>query len=384
MDKTFTILYVDDERGNLNAFRNAFRRDYNVLVAETAEEGLRIFDEEEIDLVLSDQRMPGMTGVEFLQRAFQNSPDPCRILVTAYSDIDAIQNAVNQANIFKYIRKPWDTEKLRKTIEQALDVYGLRKLNKALNDELTEKNKALEEANHSLRESDQLKYDFLKIISHEMRTPLNGLKGATQLIRINAEQNLPSKNKHLVSILETSTARLEQFLLLAERITSLKAKQYALTLQDTVIESLIKQAAEEIAPELDRNQQTIAYDLCPVSITQTDSQLLSICIREVLHNATKHSPQGTEIKVRTHSDPQNLTIEISDQGGGFPETVLRNLFKIFVRENNGQDRCLGLNLALTKLVMDLHGGTAEAFNNTNGGATVRLSLKQAATPVETS
>ncbi len=384
MDKPFTILYVDDERGNLNAFRNAFRRDYNVLVAETAEEGLRIFDEENIDLVLSDQRMPGMTGVEFLQRAFESSPDPCRILVTAYSDIDAIQNAVNQANIFKYIRKPWDTEKLRKTIEQALDVYGLRKLNKALNDELTEKNKALEEANHSLRESDQLKYDFLKIISHEMRTPLNGLKGATQLIRINTEQNLPSKNKDLVSILETSTARLEQFLLLAERITNLKAKQYSLTLQDTNIENLIKQAAEEIAPELERNKQTIAYDLCPVSITQTDSQLLSICVREVLHNATKHSPQGSEIKVSTHSDPENLTIEISDQGGGFPETVLRNLFKIFIREDNGQDRCLGLNLALTKLVMDLHGGTAEAFNHTKGGATVRLSLKQTATPVETS
>lgn len=380
MDKKFTILYVDDERGNLNAFRNTFRRDYNVLIAESAEEGLRIFEKEEIDLVLSDQRMPGMTGVEFLQHAFESSPDPCRILVTAYSDIDAIQNAVNRANIFKYVRKPWDTEKLRKTIEQALDVYGLRKLNKALNDELSEKNKALEQANHSLRESDQLKYDFLKIISHEMRTPLNGLKGATQLIKINTSTENTDKNRDLVSILETSTNRLEQFLLLAERITSLKAKEYSLKLQETDVVSLIKTAAEEIAPELERNQQSIVYDLCSETETLADSQLLSICIREVLHNASKHSPRGTKVTVKTANTQHHLTIEITDEGDGFPDPVLRNIFKIFIREDRGQDRSLGLNLALTKLVMDLHGGTAEAFNNQQGGATVRLSLKHAAKP----
>ncbi|MDQ8199635.1 hybrid sensor histidine kinase/response regulator [Pelagicoccus enzymogenes] len=384
MDKRFTILYVDDEQGNLNAFRITFRRDYNILLAENAEEGLRLFEAEDVDLVLSDQRMPGMSGVEFLERVCEINPGPCRILVTAYSDIDAIQNAVNRANIFKYVRKPWDTEKLAKTIEQALDVYGLRKMNQALHDELSEKNKALEQANVSLRESDQLKYDFLKIISHEMRTPLNGLRGATQLLKINSERDPSSQNNELVNVLESSTNRLEQFLLLAERITSLKAKRYTLELQETQIVDLVKQAVAQIEPELERNQQRIAYDLCAETHTLADSQLLGICVREILHNAARHSPQGSEITIRTSFRDDQLSIEVSDQGGGFPEPVLRNLFKIFIREDLGQDQALGLNLALTKLVMDLHGGAAEAFNNPSGGATVKLTLKHAPVPTETS
>ncbi|MDQ8186563.1 hybrid sensor histidine kinase/response regulator [Pelagicoccus sp. SDUM812002] len=375
MSRRFTILYVDDEPGNLSAFRITFRRDYNILLAENAEEGLRLFEQEEVDLVLSDQRMPGMSGVQFLERVSEINPGPCRILVTAYSDIDAIQQAVNRASIFKYVRKPWDTEKLSKTIEQALEVYGLRKMNRALNDELSDKNKALEEANFTLRESDQLKYDFLRIISHEMRTPLNGLRGAAQLLKINTDKEPTSQNKELVTIVESSTHRLEQFLLLAERITSLKAKRYKLELQETDIARLIRNAVSTIASELEQNQQSVNYELCPYTHTLADSQLLSICVREILNNAVRHSPQRGEITIRTHSAHEKLAIEVSDQGTGFPEPVLRNLFKIFIREDIGQDRGLGLNLALTKLVMDLHGGTALAYNNPKGGATVRLSLK---------
>lgn len=384
MDKKFTILYVDDEPGNLNAFRITFRRDYNILLAASAEEGLRLFQAEDVDLVLSDQRMPGMSGVEFLERVFEINPGPCRILVTAYSDIDAIQGAVNRANIFKYVRKPWDTEKLTQTIEQALDVYGLRKLNRALNDELSEKNKALEEANLSLRESDQLKYDFLKIISHEMRTPLNGLKGATQLIKINSQQDDPnSKNKELIDVLEDSANRLEQFLLLAERITSLKAKRYNLALQETEIVALIQAAVDQLAPELERKQQSVTYQFCPETRTLADSQLLKICVGEILQNASKHSPHGSQITIRTHAAHDTLSIEISDQGRGFPDAVLRNLFRVFIREDLGRDDNLGLNLALAKLVMDLHGGTAEAYNRPQGGATVKLTLKHPTPAQET-
>ncbi len=380
MDKKFTLLYVDDEPGNLNAFRITFRRDYNILLSESPEEGLRLFEQEEVDLVLSDQRMPGMSGVEFLERVSQINPGPCRILVTAYSDIDAIQSAVNRANIFKYVRKPWDIDKLSQTIEQALNVYGIRKLNRALNDELSEKNKALEEANLTLRESDQLKYDFLRIISHEMRPPLNGLRGATQLLKANSGQEPSSRNPELVNALESSTNRLEQFLLLAERITGLKSKQNSLSLQETDIVQLIKDTVDELTPELERNQQRIAYQLCPETQTLADPQLLGICIRDILHNATRHSPQGSEIAIKTLLDSDKLAIEVTDQGGGFSEVALRNLFNVFIREDLGQDR----SLAVTKLVMDLHGGTAEAFNSEQGRATVRLCLKHAPTPAEAS
>lgn len=379
MPKQFTILYVDDERGNLNAFRNSFRRDYNILIAETGEEALRIFENETVDLVLSDQRMPGMSGVEFLQKVIELNPEPSRILVTAYSDIDAIQGAVNKANIFKYIKKPWDTGRLKQTIDQALDLYDLRQQNLALNVELAEKNEALKAANQSLGESDQLKYDFLKIISHEMRTPLNGLKGATQLFKIKADQSGSHEDKSLISVLETSTDRLEQFLLLAERITTLKAKQYALELRQTNIASLVQAAGDQLADDLKQRQQNIGYHFDSASTIEADPEILSICIRELIHNASSNSPLNSTISVRTLNQAESLTLEVSDQGKGFPEDVLRNLFQPFIRDDRGSDRGLGLNLALTKLVMDLHGGKVEASNNQHGGATVKLSLKRTQT-----
>lgn len=375
--KKFTILYVDDERGNLNAFKNSFRRDYHILLAETPAEGLALLEKEKIDLILSDQRMPEMTGVEFLKRTLAANPDPNRILVTAYSDFEAIQNAINDANIFKFVKKPWDPEKFKGIIDHALEAYDLKQQNKRLTQELKDKNRELEDANKELAESDRLKYDFLRIISHEMRTPLNGLKGATQLFKISTELKPDPTNESLLAVLESSTGRLEQFLLLAERITTLKAGQYSLNLRQVEIPELVHSATTLLRDELVRNQHTVDFDFDPTTEAITaDEEILSICIREVLHNATKHTPPAGGIHVRTKNQGDQIIIEVTDEGSGFPDRVLRNLFNVFVRDDMGRDQSLGLNLALTKLVMDLHEGSVEAGNNPEGGAFVRLTLNQ--------
>lgn len=382
MDKKFTILYVDDERGNLNAFKNTFRRDYRILLAETPAEGLALLESEKIDLILSDQRMPEMSGVEFLQRSLAANPDPNRILVTAYSDFEAIQNAINDANIFKFVKKPWDPQQFKGIIDHALEAYDLKQQNKRLTQQLKDKNQELEAANQELVESDRLKYDFLRIISHEMRTPLNGLKGATQLFKISTELKPDPTNESLLAVLESSTGRLEQFLLLAERITTLKAGQYSLNLQQVDISKLVQNATTLLRDELSRNQHRVEFDFDPNAEEITaDEEILSICIREVLHNATKHTPPNAGIQVKTESLGDQIAIEVSDEGSGFPDRVLRNIFKVFVRDDTGRDQSLGLNLALTKLVMDLHGGTVEAANNPEGGANVKLVLNQSAVPV---
>ena len=128
--KQFTLLYVADEESNLRIFRDTFRRKFDVFTAISAKEGMKILDNNKIDLVLSDQRMPEMTGVEFLKYSLEKYPEPNRILITGYSDIDAIGDAINYAHIFQYIQKPWDENKLLKVIEKALKIYHLEKENK--------------------------------------------------------------------------------------------------------------------------------------------------------------------------------------------------------------------------------------------------------------
>lgn len=127
--KEFTILYVDDEVHNLISFNATFRREYKILTAQSGEDGLRIMKENEVHLVLSDQRMPGMTGVEFLEKVFLQFPKTVRMIITGFSDIDAVIGAINKGGVNRYITKPWDEREMRVTIENARQLFGLQEEN---------------------------------------------------------------------------------------------------------------------------------------------------------------------------------------------------------------------------------------------------------------
>lgn len=134
--RKFAILYVDDEPQNLISFKATFRREYTVYTALGGEEGLEILNNNEVHLIITDQRMPGMTGVQFLERTLADFPDTIRMILTGFSDTDAIIDVINHARIFRYITKPWDEQELRMTIENARQVYKLQKSNKRLLSEL--------------------------------------------------------------------------------------------------------------------------------------------------------------------------------------------------------------------------------------------------------
>lgn len=143
-EKDISILYVDDEPGNLTAFKANFRRMYNVFTAESGEEGIEIVNQQDIHVIITDQRMPGMTGVEFLEKIIPDHPEPIRILLTGYADISAVIDSINKGQVYKYITKPWNEEELKITIENAFEVLSLRRQNKALMAELEKTNKQLE------------------------------------------------------------------------------------------------------------------------------------------------------------------------------------------------------------------------------------------------
>jgi response regulator RpfG family c-di-GMP phosphodiesterase len=138
------VLYVDDESHNLYVFKANFRLDYNVFIAPSASEGLKILHDQEIHVIITDQRMPETTGVEFLASIIPQFPDPVRILLTGYSDIGAVIEAVNKGQIFHYLSKPWDDENLREVIEKAYELYTARKQEQEKVDQLLKTNEQLE------------------------------------------------------------------------------------------------------------------------------------------------------------------------------------------------------------------------------------------------
>lgn len=138
------ILYVDDEEHNLNSFKAAFRRDYEVFTAISANDGFKVLEDQEIHVIITDQRMPEMTGIEFLEAVIDKYPDPPRILLTGYADIDAVIDAINKGSVYKYIQKPWDENELRITINSALELFLLKKRKEQLTEQLIVTNEQLE------------------------------------------------------------------------------------------------------------------------------------------------------------------------------------------------------------------------------------------------
>jgi response regulator RpfG family c-di-GMP phosphodiesterase len=138
------ILYVDDEMNNLMSFKAAFRISYNVFTAISAKEAMKILDSNDINIIITDQRMPDMTGVEFLESILDKHPDPIRLLLTGYADMNAVVDAINKGKIFHYLTKPWNEEELEMTIKRAYDVYLQRKDEKELNGKLITSNDQLE------------------------------------------------------------------------------------------------------------------------------------------------------------------------------------------------------------------------------------------------
>lgn len=142
-DKKITILYVDDEENNLFSFKAAFRIKYQVYTAISGDEALKVLAEKPVHIIVTDQRMPVMTGVEFLEKVITLFPDPIRLLLTGYADMGAVVEAINKGKIFHYLTKPWNEEELDITINRAYEAY-LEKL------KLKEENEKLETSNDQL------------------------------------------------------------------------------------------------------------------------------------------------------------------------------------------------------------------------------------------
>ena len=142
-DKKIAVLYVDDEENNLFSFKAVFRVKYQVYTAINGDEALKILSEKPIEIIITDQRMPNMTGVEFLEKVIERFPDPMRLLLTGYADMNAVVDAVNKGKIFHYLSKSWNEEELDITINRAYEAY-LQK------EKLKEENKLLGTSNDQL------------------------------------------------------------------------------------------------------------------------------------------------------------------------------------------------------------------------------------------
>ena len=154
------VLIVDDEPAVLESLEMTLEEGCQVFTAATGEEGLAVFDAQDIALVISDQRLTGMSGADFLTAVYARKPDCIRLMLTGYADLSAIMRAVNEGHVYSYISKPWDPDSLRITVRHALDSYRLNQENKRLTHALSEANEKLKQENLYLRREVEGRYSL--------------------------------------------------------------------------------------------------------------------------------------------------------------------------------------------------------------------------------
>ncbi|MBW2624361.1 MAG: response regulator, partial [Deltaproteobacteria bacterium] len=197
-DYKHTVLCVDDEENIQRSLKRLFRKEnFRFLKAETGEEGLKILQENPVHLVISDNRMPIMSGIEFLARVRENYPDMIRMVLTGFTDLDTIMESVNLGHIFKFVLKPWNDQNLIMDVRQALQQYDLIQANKQLHERILEQNLELKKMNGNLEDMVQKRTKELEIqnqalelsraILTDLPLPIMGISPDGMIVLINNE-----------------------------------------------------------------------------------------------------------------------------------------------------------------------------------------------------
>ncbi len=216
-NEDYTILLVDDEENILRSLKRQLAElEYDIEIAPSGLQGLELLDEREVAVIISDQRMPGMSGTQFLSMAKKKQPDTIRMLLTAYSDLKDTVDAINQGEIYKYLSKPWDESILKRTVAEAVERYALVKENKRLTHELSVWNTQLEQRVQEQTLDIQRSNQNLQVLNEKLEKNFqNSLEAFSGLIELCDTQ----KSNHARMVAELSV-RIAEALDISEHETA--------------------------------------------------------------------------------------------------------------------------------------------------------------------
>jgi signal transduction histidine kinase len=388
-----TFLVVDDEPDILDAIQRMFRRDYRVLTAQNGSEALEIVRSKDVQVVMTDQRMPEMTGVEFLAQLRREHPEIVRVLFTGYSDIDHVIDAINEGHVYRYISKPWKPAELKLFVEQAFDYYESERERDRLLNELKEANRRLEEqntllsrTNEELKQLDRMKTVFMEVVSHELNTPIAITLGYAFLLQKELADDLDPVALKALRGIDSSAKRLKSISNRIFKMISDEGPASSLDLEEIDIHEFIGDLRNQIEPFLDKRDQslevTIAED-CP-TIRADHEKLSDICVN-LLMNAIKFSrdEQTIDLTVRP-ADDGRIDIQVRDRGVGISDEDVSQIFDAFFSTFDSKHhssgsfefgkRGIGLGLPVARKFAQMHGGDIDVETEEGQGSTFTVHL----------
>ncbi len=304
------VLVVDDEPDVLRSVHDLLRIDYEVLTYQRAADALDYLKAAtDVAVILSDQRMPGMTGVQLLQQARTIRPDTTRLLFTAYADIHAVIDAINEGHVFRYVSKPWDAEELESVIRQAVERHDM----------IIERNRLMDElraANVKLTEANRLKGMFLEVASHELNTPVTVVLGLTDLWKLSLADNATGPERQWVERINAAAQRLAKTVQRMFKLIESNEFGQTLNLETVEVERLIGETIDEITPYLEARGQRVEVTIDPqVGWIEADTSKIMDVLINLLANAIKFTPDHGTIRVQAQCVKEDVWLDQSgDQG----------------------------------------------------------------------
>lgn len=319
-DERICILYLDDEEHNLTSFKAAFRRDYNVFVTTDAGEAVQILNENEVHVVISDQKMPNLSGVEFFELIIPDFPDPVRMLLTGYADIEAVIDAINKGQVYRYIAKPWNEQELRITIENAHELYASKKA-------LKRKNEELEKAYAELEK-------FVYSASHDLRSPLVSILGVLKLTRA---EGIDGQAAEYFGMIEQTVGKLDVFV--QNIINYYQNNKQGELLSEIDFDILVDEIFEYYRYHDGAADLNFERVIVQPSQVKLDELRVKMVLNNLISNAIKYQdPEKPErfMKVQITADPEKVSVVVEDNGLGIAREEQKKVFDMFYRSAQNQ------------------------------------------------
>lgn len=352
------ILYIDDEVNNLTGFKASFRMDYNILIAHnTIQAHDLLIRNPDVRVIFCDQRMPDKTGVEFFRDIKSEFPHPIRILLTGYTDIEAVINSINHGNIFRYVQKPWSAADIIAAISEANKFY-------LLNSMLSVKNVELKKAYIELDK-------FAHSVTHDLRRPLLGILGA---IEVAQEIDDITELKSMLNMMQESVKNLDGFIQSTHDYYNLKRGE--LKIEEIDFKELIENEQRSLKSS-GGEDVSFKANLQQEETFRCDKASMNIILHNLLTNAFKYQKKDNEdklveldIKIATGV----ATISIRDNGIGIPEIDLPEIFDMFYRSASDESGS-GFGLYNVKDALLKLNGNIQVDSQVDVGSTFKVTIQ---------
>lgn len=366
------ILCVDDENIIIDALKdqldNEFGSDFVIETSEEAADAVEfctelIEDSIDLPVVIVDYIMPGMKGDELLEKIHSISPETLTILLTGQANLEGVTRAINTADLYRYIAKPWDQDDLVMTVKEAIKSYYSAREIELKNKELSELNVSLEEKveqrTKQLSELNATKDKFFSIIAHDLKNPFNALMGFSSLLIDSFDEYNDEEKLDLIQTMsdasENAYKLLENLLEWSRSQTgSIKWNPEEISIDNITQETI--SVLENAAFNKKRSLQAIVPDN---TIVYADSNMITTVIRNLVSNSIKYTLNGGEIKIYSSQEEGILEITIEDNGVGIRKEDLDKLFRIdvnFSTNGTNSEPGKGLGLILCREFVVKNGG----------------------------